>query len=132
MRRLLIGICAIGAVALPASAASAAQFDSSVKIRSDDSGDPPEMRRNYYPHFKGTVRSGHDACEGSRKVKLYRRQPGADERVGDDRTNDRGKWEIVLDKPNENVFYAMVEDREIGAGKCLKDRSPDFHHDPFP
>jgi len=132
MRRLLIGICAVAAVAVPASAVGAAQFNSTVKIRSDDSGDPPEMRRNYYPHFKGTVRSGNDACEGNRKVKLYRRQPGADEQVGDDRTNDRGKWEIVLDKPNENVFYAIADDREIGAGKCLKDRSPDFHHDPFP
>jgi hypothetical protein len=131
MRRLLIAICAAAAVVLPASAAGAAQFDSTVKIRSDESGGPPEMRRNYYPHFKGTVRSGKDSCEGNRKVKLYRKQPGSDERVGGDRTNDRGKWEIVIVKPNVNDFYAIVEDREIGAGKCLKDRSPDFHHDPF-
>ncbi|MGZ8666904.1 MAG: hypothetical protein ACXWZM_07325 [Solirubrobacterales bacterium] len=107
------------------------EVNSTVKIRSDRNGDPPPMWRNYYPHFKGTVRSGKAACEGHRDVDLYRKGPGKDLLVGGDRTNSKGKWEIVLDKPGENDYYARVLLREIGAGDCLADRSPVFHHDGF-
>lgn len=131
MKRIAVPVCALLMLLLPAAVAAAPSFESKVKIRSDKSGDPPEMRRNYYPHFKGTVSSPKDSCEGNRNVDLYRRDSGPDKLVGTDKTNGRGKWEITLDKPNVQDFYARVSQREIASGKCLADRSPDFHHDPF-
>lgn len=131
MKRLAILVAAFLAMASPVAAGATPEFNSAVKIRSDRNGDPPPMWRNYYPHFKGTVRSGKAACEGHRDVDLYRKGPGKDLLVGGDRTNSKGKWEIVLDKPGENDYYARVLLREIGAGDCLADRSPVFHHDGF-
>lgn len=130
MKRIALAFCAL-LMLIPAAAPAAAGFESKVKIRSDDSGDPPGMRRNYYPYFRGTVASSKEACETKRMVSLYRIDPGADVLVGSDETNARGKWQIVLDKPNTNDFFARVEQRQIGSGKCRADRSPDFHHDPF-
>ncbi len=131
MKRLAILVVAVAAVTLPVAAAAAPEFKSTVKIVSDESGAPPPMWRNYYPHFKGTVRSGKETCESERKVRLYRKDPGADTLVGLDRTGANGRWEIVVVKPNENDFYAKVRLREIGSGDCLGDRSAVFHHDGF-
>ena len=132
MKRLAILIMAVAAVTLPVAAAAAPEFKSTVKIVSDESGNPPPMWRNYYPHFKGTVKSGKAACEGHRDVDLYRKDPGKDLIVGSDTTNSKGRWAIVVVKPNENDFYAKVRLREIGSGDCLGDRSAVFHHGGFP
>ena len=104
-------------------------FRTTVKILDDTSGSPPEWKRNYYPHFTGTVRSPKDKCEANRTVRLFRVAEPDDVASGTDETNSRGRFRIVVDKPNENDFYAIVTRRSIGAGVCAKDESPVFHHD---
>jgi hypothetical protein len=121
----------LGVVALAASttATSGSEFRTAVRILDDASGSPPGTKRNYYPHFTGTVRSPKDKCEPKRTVELFRETAMKDPLVGSDETNKRGRFRIVVDKPLENDFYAIALEREIAAGLCADDKSPVFHHD---
>ena len=121
----------IAALAMAAGAGAGESFRSAVKILDDKNGDPPGLKRNYYPHFTGTVRSPKDKCEAKRTVNLFRETGDTDTPSGSDETNNRGRFRIVVDKPNENDFYAVVDKRTIGAGLCNGDRSPVFHHGGF-
>ena len=120
------------ALVLAAGASAGESFRSAVRILDDQSGDPPGLKRNYYPNFTGTVRSPKDKCEAKRTVNLFRETGAVDTASGTDETNKRGRFRIIVDKPNENDFYAVVDKRNIGAGLCEGDVSPVFHHDPFP
>jgi hypothetical protein len=133
VRFLLAASLFLGVFALAASTSATAgsEFRSAVRILDDANGDPPGTKRNYYPHFTGTVRSPKDKCEPKRTVELFRETTMKDPLVGSDETNKRGRFRIVVDKPNENDFYAVVLEREIGAGLCAEDNSPIFHHDGF-
>ena len=128
MKRIAIPFCALLVLLIPPAVDAAPNFESTVKIKSDENGDPPGMRRNYYPYFKGTVKSPKGACEPHRDVDLYRDTPSKDPIVGSDETNSHGKWQIILDKPGTNDYYARVLPREIGAGDCKPDRSKVYHH----
>ena len=125
---LLLGVFAVAA---STSATAGSEFRSAVRILDDANGDPPGTKRNYYPHFTGTVRSPKDKCEAKRTVDLFREAGKKDAFAGSDETNKRGRFRIVVDKPNENDFYAIVTPRTIGAGVCAEDKSPVFHHDGF-
>ena len=114
----------IAALAMAAGAGAGESFRSAVKILDDQNGDPPGLKRNYYPHFTGTVRSPKDKCEAKRTVNLFRETGDTDTPSGSDETNKRGRFRIVVDKPNENDFYAVVDKRTIGAGLCNGDARP--------
>lgn len=121
----------ITALVMAAGAGAGESFRSAVRILDDVSGDPPGLKRNYYPRFTGTVRSPKDKCEAKRTVNLFRETGAVDTPSGTDQTNKHGKFRIVVDKPNENDFYAVVDKRNVGAGLCKGDASPVFHHDGF-
>ena len=66
-------------------------------------------------------------CEPDRRVRLYKKVPGPDVRVGRDRTSQLGKWkiEVPMDdlKPGQK-YYATVLSQKLGNGiYCAFDRS---------
>ena len=131
--RFIVGMALlISALVLASGAGAGENFRSAVKIIDDEIGDPPGLKRNYYPHFTGTVRSPKDKCETKRTVNLFRETGAVDTASGTDETNKAGRFRIVVDKPNENDFYAVVDKRNVGAGLCKGDTSPVFHHAGFP
>ena len=59
------------------------------------------------------------------------RRSGPDKLWGKDKTNDHGKWQLVLE-PNPGFYYAKVLRCEVGTGTtfvCGADRTAtvDFH-----
>lgn len=73
------------------------------------------------PAFHGKLTSPRQACLGSREVKLYRKKPGPDKRLGKDTTEDNGKWSIVIGRKKvpSGTYYLTVSAR----GKCRAAKS---------
>jgi hypothetical protein len=67
--------------------------------------------------FKGKIDSQKGGCVPDRKVKLYRKKSGDKDKVGADRTNDKGKFEIKLGSapPKNGKYYAEVDQTKIGS-----------------
>jgi hypothetical protein len=67
--------------------------------------------------FKGQIDSSKGGCIGDRKVRLYRKKSGNTDKVGGDRTNNDGKFEIDLGKapPKNGKYYAEVKQAKIGS-----------------
>jgi hypothetical protein len=63
------------------------------------------------PLYHGKVKSSDERCERGRRVTLFEKQPGADDKVGSDRTNQQGRWKVKVPtgdlQPNDR-FYAKV------------------------
>jgi hypothetical protein len=58
-------------------------------------------------------------------VTVYRKQPGADPKVGRKKSNDSGKYSIRKRKVKAGRYYARVEKTFIaGVGNCLAHNSP--------
>jgi hypothetical protein len=118
-RRLAVAACAalagVAIAAIPALATQTVKIDSKVTIS------------NNAPAFHGRVKSSNSACEQQRKVKLFKKRSGADKLLGKDKTNNHGKWEIVVQPLKSGAYYAKVVRREEGtAGTifvCRGDRS---------
>ena len=83
---------------------------------------------NSFPAFHGYARSDRHACEIDRRVRVFRRDYGADTLIGRDRTNDDGRYFVNGEPLSSGVYYARVLRREEGtAGTifvCGADRSP--------
>jgi hypothetical protein len=83
----------------------------------------------FLPLYHGKVRSAFDECEAGRKVFLFRKQPGPNEKIGVDRANGQGKWKVQFpgDPENGDKFYAKARNVEIsskGTGlSCARDKS---------
>jgi hypothetical protein len=77
----------------------------------------------------GKVTSPKNACEPQRKVVLYGKPAGSErERLGSDRTNDAGEWQVSdVDSNGLRYIQAKVKPREISAGTCKRARSRRFH-----
>jgi hypothetical protein len=82
------------------------------------------------PLYHGKVKSGAPKCVRGRRVTLFERGPGADTKVGRDRTNRRGRWvvKVPLDELEpQDRFYARVGRKlNIVSGEgyvCRGDRS---------
>jgi hypothetical protein len=117
-RRLAVVVCVAAGVAIaaiPALATQTVKIDSKVTISSNA------------PAFHGQVKSDKFACERQRKVKLFRQRFGPDKLLGKDKSNNHGKWKIVVDPLKSGAYYAKLVRREEGtAGTifvCRGDRS---------
>ena len=117
----VLAACAVGVLAAVAFASLAAgrvivHHHSTVRI-----GDGP-------PAFHGKVRSPEHACEVDRKVVMFMKLHGADEKLGADHTGGRGRWKVIVDPLSSGAYYAKVKRREEGtAGTihvCDRDKSP--------
>lgn len=114
MKRVMIAaIACVACVALPATATARDKTETKVSI-----GD-------YIPDdsvWYGYVKSDKKACKDDRKVTLYRKQEGSDEKIGSDRSGP-GKlnsyvWEISQ-TPSGGDYYAKTD----ATDKCAGDKS---------
>ncbi len=80
--------------------------------------------------FKGSIDSSKGNCVPDRKVVLYRKKNGEKKKLGGDRTNDKGKFEIDLGggPPKNGTYQAEVNKAKIGdsgnTNTCLSRSSP--------
>jgi hypothetical protein len=115
MKRVMIAaIACVACVALVPSAATAGdKTETKVSI-----GDyVPDMS-----YWYGYVKSDKKACKDDRKVTLYRKQEGSDEKIGSDRS-EPGKlssytWEVEQ-SPSGGDYYAKTD----ATDKCGGDKS---------
>ena len=73
--------------------------------------------------FKGKIDSPKSNCIPDRKVKLIRKKNGDEKKVGDDKTNGKGKFAIDLGSgpPKDGKYYAEVKAATVGnnGNSCL-------------
>jgi hypothetical protein len=76
--------------------------------------------------FFGRVKSEKNACERRRKVTLYYKANGADfsTEMGSGKTNAKGKWIVESVPVMDGSYFATVNAKEIRAGLCKGDTSP--------
>jgi hypothetical protein len=111
----LLGVLAVsagtsGAVAQPPSRAGKAKSTVTISSR--------------VPAFNGTVKSGSASCVSGRRVELFRRSGGGGaNRLGSDRTNSGGRWQVGVDPLQAGAYYAKVKPKSGGSVACRGARS---------
>ena len=128
MRALVIAVLvsSMAGAAADAAAAGTVTIPSRISIRGDGLD------------FRGKVRASNDACEGGRKVVLYRRFSNGDSQpLGSTTTSASGKWHISASGSagiTMSHFFAKVRKRTDGtAGTtfiCQKARSRTIPYQP--
>jgi hypothetical protein len=120
---IVIGVAAAGSMALGAQTATAApdvvKYDTKLTITHEG------HRTNRGVLWHGGVGSEVRKCELTRRVVLFKQRPGADRKLGADRTGGPGspadRWGLVA--PTRGHVYAKVRP-EVGDGfVCRADRS---------
>jgi hypothetical protein len=113
---LVLAIASTALAAVPALGGTVKRIDSTVTLAAHNP-------------FHGHVSSPNHACEVQRKVKVFRKKPGADKLVGKTTTNHKGKWSIPANR--NGTFYAKVARRKEGAAGttfvCRPDTSRTRH-----
>ena len=79
--------------------------------------------------FKGQIGSTKGNCVGDRKVVLYRKKNGNKKKLGGDRTNNKGKFDIEFGMAKSGTYFAEVNQEKIGENEgkkntCLSRKSP--------
>ncbi len=114
-----VALVAILAVVLVASA----QADSrsywntiSITFRSVPAGDS----------FSGRVRSAKPACRRGRKVVIFRKRSGADERIRAARSRRGGRWEAIPPggKAGAGHYYALMRRKVLSTGAEYRECAP--------
>jgi hypothetical protein len=116
MKRALLIAAAVGLIA-PSGAAAAT--NSRVTIDDFTYAEPEST-------FVGQVFSPKKACKNHRKVTLFRKDSGPDQRIGADkteRTGDSYSWSIDFVLKEGGPYYAKIK---TGDG-CEGDRSKDYN-----
>jgi hypothetical protein len=125
---IVIGVATAGVMALGAQTAAAAAYDTKVTIAQFHRQPPGTVDL-----IHGVVYSAVRKCEASRRVALFKQQPGADRKLGEVRSGaaHRGYSEWGMYVPQAKAgwhVYARVrrEVRPFGAIGlvCRRDRSP--------
>ena len=118
---ILIGVAAAGVMALGAqTAAAAVNYDTKVTITADRG------------MVNGDLKSEVRECEGRRRVVLFKRRPGADRRVGTDRSR-HGSWSVWVHGGGTtgidigNRVWAKVKPKVRDRFVCRADRSSFSH-----
>ena len=67
--------------------------------------------------FEGKIDSAKSSCVNGRKVKLYRKHDGDEKKLGDDKTNSKGKFSIGAGTPpvKDGKYYAEVKEKTVGS-----------------
>ena len=119
-RRLAVGVGTLIAVMAVATPPGGARVVTESKVTIS----------RFLPLYHGKVKSDYEECEAGRKVILYRKKPGQDQKIGKDFANHNGKWNVSIsgDPPNGAKYYAKVRNFEAsstGTGiSCANDKSP--------
>ena len=73
-----------------------------------------------FPAFHGTLKSADDGCLGGRRVWMYRKRAGKLKKLGTDRSNAKGKWQVRVGKKlTSGEYFAAV----VKKGGCKGARS---------
>jgi hypothetical protein len=116
-------VTVVAVTVLWASAASAIpNHKSTVTIATRSLGDGKHR-------LVGEVKSDKFACYVTRRVSIWRKVPGPDEKLGVDDTDINGKWVGKGFSVGAGTYYAKIEQVRIGSNAkfdCLADRSPDL------
>jgi hypothetical protein len=116
MRRTVAAVTAAFAMALAGHGATAlatktVHIHSSISISGSDL------------HFKGHVSSSNSACEGGRRVTLYRTlSDGSSEPVGSTTSASSGKWHITVSGSagiSMSKFFAKAKRRSEGTAGTI-------------
>lgn len=117
---IVIGVAATGVIALGAQAAAphVVKYDTKLTISSD---------RGFLYH--GEVLSDPRKCMRGRRVILFERRPGADRRLGTDRSefelrDRRGHWGLIEAHGVRHRVYAKVTPKVRDRFVCRADRAP--------
>jgi hypothetical protein len=120
---IVIGVAAAGVMALGAQTGAAAsegvtEYNTGLKII-----------QGRTPLYYGFVHSGGGKkCERGRLVTLFRRLPGADRKLGDDRSRygrGRGFWGMRVPEAKDGWRMYVTVPRKVGHGfVCRHERSP--------
>ena len=80
---------------------------------------PTELKiRDSFPAFHGKVRSAAPPCEPDRRVKLFKeRRNGGSKLLGRTDSNERGKWEILVDPLKSGAYYAKAKRHIVPADR---------------
>jgi hypothetical protein len=110
-RTVLVGLlaCLAAAVLVAAPAAGAAKPHKTTVVVSLK-----------FPAFHGSLKSADDGCLGGRQVSMYRKRGGKTKKLGSDRSNAGGKWEVRVGKNlTSGEYFAAVAKK----GECRGARS---------
>jgi hypothetical protein len=118
---IVIAVAAAGVTALGTQATAGpgdvVKYDTKLRITAD---------RGFQYH--GWVKSEFRKCERGRWVTLFKRRPGADRRLGTDRTggpgDSRGNWGIIEAHGVAHRVYAKVRPKVRDRFVCRADRAP--------
>jgi hypothetical protein len=113
---IVIGVAAAGLMALGAQTAAAATYNTRLTINGPERG-----------LIHGAVDAGgKKPCEDRRLVTLFKQRPGADRKLGADRSDPRGSgWGVRVPQAKHGWRVYATVSREEGDGfVCSGDRSP--------
>lgn len=114
---IVIGVAAAGAMALGAQTTAAApkvvKYDTSL-----------ETGHKEHTVYHGRVASKVSKCERGRRVVLYKKQPGADRKVGHDRTGKDRLWSFASRDQSRGQAYAKATRERHKGFVCLAARAP--------
>jgi hypothetical protein len=112
---LVIGVAAVGVMALGAQTAAAATYNTRLTITG------PE-----HALFHGHVTSGGGKkCEVGRQVTLFKQRPGADRKLGAVRSDRQASWGIRVPQAKTGWRVYTQVSPKVGDGfVCRADRSP--------
>ena len=137
---IVIGVAALGVVALGAAAsAGVVKYDTKLTLTKEGGG-----RLAGLYHGKVLSDSDHNPgydpanwvtkCMDGRRVVLFKRRPGADRRLGSDRSGGRhdahGGWGVLVSRDLGNHVWAKVKPKVRDRYVCRADRAHfgDFDH----
>jgi len=102
----LAAVCASAFLVFPATGAAAFKTKVVVSLK--------------FPAFHGKLVSKRQSCLGNRRVKMFRERNGKKVKLGSDKSNAKGKWNIPVGKNlKPGTYYATVAKR----GNCKGDKS---------
>ena len=110
--RTALILAAIASLALVVPASAGPAVKSTLKIKQLDA-----------TGASGTLGSKEAKCEKRRKVALMFSGEYTPVRVGKDKTNRKGRWDINVQLDDEGFYYAKTKGVKRGAVKCAKAES---------
>jgi hypothetical protein len=72
-----------------------------------------------FPAFHGSLKSDDDSCLGGRQLSMYRKLSGKTKKLGSDRSDAQGKWQITVKNLTSGEYFATVAKK----GECKGGRS---------
>jgi hypothetical protein len=76
--------------------------------------------------FRGKVSSSEPECVDLKTVKVFKRRPGPDLKIGQTTTNDTGDFQLSA-RATSGRYYSMVATKVVaGVAQCGSDTSPNL------